>query len=254
MTHQVSHSYDHTASQIYQQLEELPLRKYIEVSTFFRIMGSVENKQVLDLACGNGTYTRRLRQRGASRVVGVDVSKPMLHLAHHYEDENPLGIKYILKDVAEMGIVGHVDIVCAVQLFHYAKSVELFNAICKNIYDNLKPGGRFVSVGFSPFAHPGAPSMRKYGIELQVDESVQDGDLITGKIFLEDTDEPTLEITHHYWNHRTYERCLRTAGLKEIAWHLPEVSDEGIEIYGDSFWEDFLNNPFFIGLTCVRPW
>lgn len=253
MTHRISHSYDHTASQIHHQHSELPLKKYVEASTFFRILGSVENKQVLDLACGDGAFTRRLRQRGAFRVVGVDVSEPMLHMAHHIEHENPLGVKYILKDVADMGVIGQFDIVCAVQLFHYATSMEKFNAICKNIYDNLKPGGWFVSVGFSPFTNPGIPSMKKYGMVLQVDESVRDGDLITGQIFLEDTDEPTLEITHHYWNHRTYERCLRNAGLTEITWHLADVSNEGIEIYGDTFWKDFLDYPFFIGLTCVRP-
>lgn len=253
MIHQVSHTYDHTASDIHQQHSETPLKKYVEISTFFRILGSVENKQVLDLACGGGVLSRLIKQRGASRVVGVDISNPMLHLAHHSENENPLGIKYILKDVADMGVIGHFDIVSAVQLFHYATSLEKFNAICQNIYDNLKPGGRFVSFGFSPFTNPNLPSMKKYGMTLHLNESMRDGDLITGQVFLEDTAEPTMEITHHYWTYRTYERCLRNAGLREIAWHLPEVSDEGIEIYGYAFWEDFLNNPFFIGLTAARP-
>jgi ubiquinone/menaquinone biosynthesis C-methylase UbiE len=40
---------------------------------------------VLDLACGEGFYTRRIKQRDAARVVGVDVSQPMIELARAEE-------------------------------------------------------------------------------------------------------------------------------------------------------------------------
>ena len=31
--------------------------------------------------------------------------------------------------------------------------------------------------------------------------------------------------------HSTYEKALRGAGFGRITWHLPEVSDDGIELY-----------------------
>jgi toxoflavin synthase len=40
---------------------------------------------VLDLACGEGFYTRLLRQTGAGRVVGVDLSAGMIALARQEE-------------------------------------------------------------------------------------------------------------------------------------------------------------------------
>ena len=254
MPHHISSHYDHTASHIHEQHVELPLKEYAERFTFFKLLGSVEDLQVLDLGCGDGSNTTSIKRRGAARVLGVDESSDMLDLAHRRERQENLGVKYKLADAARLGVIGQFDVVTATQLFHYATSQEHFAAMCKTIYDNLRPGGRFVSVGFSPFTERQTPDMRKYSIRLRLPDSLKDGDEMTGQIFLDTSaEEPTLEVTHHYWGHRTYERSLRGAGLRNIAWHLPEVSSQGLAKLGPEFWEDFLLHPFFIGLTCDKP-
>lgn len=41
----------------------------------FRVLGDIRGKALLDLACGDGFYTRKFRQAGADPVVGIDLSR-----------------------------------------------------------------------------------------------------------------------------------------------------------------------------------
>ena len=52
------------------------------------LIGDVAGKSVVDLACGEGFYTRRIRQAGAKRVLGVDLSEGMIELARKQERPN----------------------------------------------------------------------------------------------------------------------------------------------------------------------
>ena len=38
------------------------------------LLGDVNGKTALDLACGEGIYARYMKQHGANKVVGVDIS------------------------------------------------------------------------------------------------------------------------------------------------------------------------------------
>ena len=44
------------------------------------LAGDVRDQRILDLACGEGFYTRRLKAAGAARVLGIDVSAEMIAL------------------------------------------------------------------------------------------------------------------------------------------------------------------------------
>lgn len=73
---------DYNQISIAYQLSKLqPWRKHVEAYTFFSLLGDISNQSVLDLACGEGFYTRQLKLRGASKVVGVDISEKMIELA-----------------------------------------------------------------------------------------------------------------------------------------------------------------------------
>ena len=65
--------YDRIA-ELYQRARPRPWRTHIECYTLLRLVGDVAGKAVIDLACGEGHYTRILRQLGAARIVGVDLS------------------------------------------------------------------------------------------------------------------------------------------------------------------------------------
>ena len=58
--------YDRIAEQ-YKRVKLQPWRTHIERYTLLRLVGDVAGKAVIDLACGEGYYTRALRQQGAAR-------------------------------------------------------------------------------------------------------------------------------------------------------------------------------------------
>ena len=55
--------YDQIAER-YQRARPQPWRTHIERFTLLRLVGDLAGKAVIDLACGEGHYTRRLRQQG----------------------------------------------------------------------------------------------------------------------------------------------------------------------------------------------
>lgn len=59
--------YDPIAEQ-YQQSKHQPWRAFIERFTMMNLIGNLDGLSVLDLACGEGFYSRLVRQRGAKRV------------------------------------------------------------------------------------------------------------------------------------------------------------------------------------------
>src|SRR5262249_53067422 len=76
----------------YQRSKLLPFRVYSEIPNHLESLGDVRDRHVLDLACGEGFYTRLIRRAGAARVVGVDLSAEMIGLAREQETKAPLGI------------------------------------------------------------------------------------------------------------------------------------------------------------------
>ncbi len=66
----MSAHYDRIAEE-YKKSKELLCRLH-EAYTFFNMLGDIALKSILDLACGEGFYTRKFRHKGAARVVGVD--------------------------------------------------------------------------------------------------------------------------------------------------------------------------------------
>ena len=82
--------YDAIAAE-YQESKHLSFREHIERYTLFEMLGDIGGKTVLDLACGEGFYTRLLKQAGASEVTGVDISAAMIELAEEQERRRPLG-------------------------------------------------------------------------------------------------------------------------------------------------------------------
>ena len=73
-------NYDSIAKE-YKESKELPMRLHIEAYTYFNMLGNLAEKSILDLACGEGFYTRKFKDQGAAKVVGVDISQKMIELA-----------------------------------------------------------------------------------------------------------------------------------------------------------------------------
>lgn len=237
--------YNQIAKNYTERLDYSPERKYVfdptmEVSNpDIGVDGSIKGRSVLDLACGNGNYTRYLKKQGAS-VVGVDLSEEMIKLAREEEKKNPLGIEYLVHDVKKLPKLGEFDMITAVFLLHYAKTKKELNKMCKNIHKNLASGGLFVTLN----ANPDYPYQFKKEL----------GNFVTTKYPLEEGSEINITLfdkkgkldcvfTNYQWSTNTYNESLKKAGFRQYMYLDPVISKEGIKKFGKEFWEEYKKNP-----------
>jgi SAM-dependent methyltransferase len=242
-------NYDPIA-ELYQRSKQQPWRAYVEAYTLMGLLGELERKSVLDVACGEGFYTRMLRRRGAARVVGVDLSPAMIALARAQEEAKPLGIDYVVADGKDLRFDEPFDLVFAAYFLNYAHDVQELQAMCASLARCLKPGGGFVTVNCDPAGFAPERSYRKYGFEGQVSRPLRNGAPITLTFFLENGG--TFEIENYFLDRATHEAALRAAGFSRIGWPTPRLSPEGRDALGGSFWEDFMDHPPMLFIDCVK--
>lgn len=241
--------YDPIAEQ-YQRSKQQPWRTYIEAHTLMQLVGDPAGKSVLDVACGEGFYTRMIKQRGAARVTGVDLSSGMIELARRQEAVHQQGIEYVVADARNFSPVDKYDLVVAAYLLNYAQTRGELQAMCTGIARCLKPGGRFVTVNSSPLLHfPSAPSYRKYGFETSVGGDWREGAPIRWKFHLGDG---VFEIENYFLDVAIHEDAFHQARLSEVRWHAPRLSPDALGDFDASFWTTFLEHPPVTFIECVK--
>lgn len=105
---------------------------------------------MLDVACGEGHYTRILRKAGAAEVVGIDISDRMIELAREQEARQLLGIEYRVEDARIVAGQPDFDLVVSAWLLAYARTRAELVQMCRGLASRLRPGGRFVTVTTNP--------------------------------------------------------------------------------------------------------
>ncbi len=234
----------------YKKFLELPVFHYVDEHTFFSILGDLTGKSILDLGCGEGIYTRKLKQRGARRVVGVDISEEMIELARQEEVREPLGIEYIVGNMFELGEIGSFDLVVACYVISAFPTKEQLLKTCQTISKNLKPTGRFVAVNVNLEMPPNLYHLcEKYGFNVSIFEPLQEGTTISSTFLI---DGEKYSVEDYYLSRLTYEWTFQTVGFKEIHWHGPMVSPEGVREFGKKFWQDFLDHQISVYIECVK--
>jgi 2-polyprenyl-3-methyl-5-hydroxy-6-metoxy-1,4-benzoquinol methylase len=119
-----------------------------------RLLDIQSGERVLDIACGNGAFSRRLAELGA-QVVAVDFSETFLERARARTTERADQIEYQLLDAtneAQLLTLGERQFdaaVCTMALMDMAAIEPLLAALGRL----LKPGGRFVFSVLHPCFH-----------------------------------------------------------------------------------------------------
>lgn len=104
------------------------------------LLPDMVGKTILDLGCGFGENCVDFLNRGAARVVGVDISEKMLSIAKG--DNAFANIEYIHLDMNDINTIGEkFDIVYSSLAFHYVKS---FSKLLSNINYLLKDDGLLI--------------------------------------------------------------------------------------------------------------
>jgi ubiquinone/menaquinone biosynthesis C-methylase UbiE len=223
--------------------------RLLESHSFLKHIGDVQGKKCLDMACGEGFITRKLKAAGAATCMGADISAAMIDLARSQEEANPMGITYAVVDARDDTVPQEdFDLVAAGWLLVYAHDRKELQAFVNGISRWVKPGGRFVTVATNVDLQLQKPRIdfRKYGFEILVrEENPVDGGLLLWRIYVDEkwdaesltlpiasrrnevtTEANTLDIENYYIPMSAYEEAFTNAGFHGFKAHLWEMDPE----------------------------
>ena len=219
--------------------------RHCQDPVIFRALGDVRGKSLLDLACGDGFYTRRFRTEcGADPVMGIDLSPKQIERAEAIEQHEPLGIDYRVGDVMELRLNRRFDVATAIHLLHYLENAGEIASTLSRIYDLLGDHGYFVTMIANPEfdldRHDAPASKTKFGYYFSLAEPGNGGLLRFHPGGFEKERELTVEFRR--WERGFIDSIAVDAGFTP-EWHDPFISAEGLETYGADFFANYLANP-----------
>jgi SAM-dependent methyltransferase len=253
----------------YQQSKLVPWREYCEQPLADAMLGDVASKNVLDLACGEGHYTRWLKtSKHAKQVVGVDLAPDMIKLAQSQEEQNPLGLTYICSDASELQLDSKqaIDLVFAAYLLNYAGSFEDLVQMLTMVFNLLPPAGRFVCINNNPgdlvCSHP---ELRKYHVTKTCEFPGEEGAVIQFSFFNDPASiksdlttfdpaiEPACVVDNYFLTRARHEEAFMAVGFEAVTFHDVAVSSEGQAMFTEGYWDDFLAAKPICGIVAVKP-
>ncbi|WP_053077578.1 class I SAM-dependent methyltransferase [Burkholderia cepacia] len=231
---------------LYENMAEWPFRRDVEIPNVFATLGDVRNRDILDFGCGNGMYSRWLKKRGADKVVGYDVSEGMLRYARRWEEEDPVGIEFISNLPPESD--GQFDIVLAVYVLPYARTVDELRKLCAQMTRPLKPGGRLITLPI----HPDYVRDRRYyepmGLRLAPFGDDVDGGKVQLDLFMGSF---SAQVTAYVWSRESLDDALYRAGSSIVQWVEYGRMRDGQHPTVDSSLQAYLDKPHAALLNCV---
>ncbi|MBR2885766.1 MAG: class I SAM-dependent methyltransferase [Clostridia bacterium] len=112
----------------------------IEQPAMRKLLPELNGKSVLDLGCGYGHNCIDFVNRGATRVVGIDISEKMLAVAVKESADDK--IEYRNMSMTDIGKLDEkFDFIYSSLAFHYVKDFDTF---AKDMYSVLNAGGQLL--------------------------------------------------------------------------------------------------------------
>lgn len=224
--------YNEELSKTFQKSDAKPDKQFSFLPTIKNILGDLSHKTILDLGCGDGFFTIALANSGAKHVIGIDNSEEQIKLATG--KPHPPNITYQLGDIFKDTLPAS-DLILSPFVNNYSESVESLKFLFQNIYQSLTPNGKVVLV----VDLPAGRNLKKFGSVKTLLGPAEDGTKI--KIDLYNTDEFICTLFSFYYTPQTLKTTLEQVGFKNIIWHQPIISKEGLEKFGEAFWKNFIN-------------
>ncbi|CAF1132263.1 unnamed protein product [Didymodactylos carnosus] len=266
--HDAKTIYDTIAEEYVELSKTSGLKKDVIEYTFFNYMlipnecsttstdnFTLRSKRILDLGCGDGHYTRKLKDLNCSYILGVDISATMINMAKEKELNDPKGIDYLCANGAILSKPrddDRYDIVTGLHYIHYSKTYEELKQKIKVIYEQLKPNGTFYSIstnvcgGMEVYNND---KHKKYGFKTETDGELKDGSEIK-HTFYHDVSRPSKCIFYcYYFSPKTYENFFNEAGFKSLQW-IPAQPDPKVE--DKTFYDDFKRYPSIVGMVAKK--
>lgn len=105
---------------------------------------------VVELACGTGSLTRILAQRGYE-MTAIDLSSDMLTVAAQKCEDLP--VQFLCQDMSRLTLLEPVDaVICCLDSVNYVTRPAALQRAFQRVYRYLKPGGLFLFDAKTPLA------------------------------------------------------------------------------------------------------
>lgn len=112
----------------------------IEQPAMRKLLPELNGKTVLDLGCGYGHNCVDFVNRGAEKVIGIDISEKMLSVAK--EESAHSKIEYRNMSMTDISTLDNkFDLIYSSLAFHYVKD---FDAFAKSMFSVLNSGGQLL--------------------------------------------------------------------------------------------------------------
>ena len=176
-----------------------------------KLIGDVDGKTVVESRVARVILMCRLRQAGAARIVGCDISDRMIGLAREREASQCFGHRIPGRgcpvDLAAAGLRPRGGGLAA--RLRPRPSGARADAR-RGLARRLRPGGRFVTMTTNPglYDFRPLPDYRKYGFEVQLADRFSAAPIrLTFHL-----DDSSLEIENYYLPGSAYESCSGMPG------------------------------------------
>ncbi len=107
-----------------------------------RLLGDAKNTTVLDLACGQGYFTRLIREAGAE-TIGADISKELISFA--VKKTGARGIDYHVSPAHKLGFLKNASIDTVVCVLAF-QNIDNLPEVMKELSRVLKENGKIILV------------------------------------------------------------------------------------------------------------
>lgn len=125
---------------------------FVTAPNLLEMLGSVGDKKVLEMGCGNGFWLRLLARDGA-QCTGIDLAENQIKAARQWDDPTTNLIEYRLGDVSKQtDMQAQYDLVFFEHVLLEIPERAMLERAIKNAADALKPGGKLVISDMHPFA------------------------------------------------------------------------------------------------------
>ncbi|MFN2303918.1 MAG: class I SAM-dependent DNA methyltransferase [Anaerolineales bacterium] len=104
----------------------------------------IHPKDVLDVACGEGSFAVEFARQGYN-ITGIDQSSQMIRLAQQRAVAENVSVEFLVEDMRALPNKSEFDLVtCWFDSLNYLLTVRDLNDAFKNAYDALRPGGFYM--------------------------------------------------------------------------------------------------------------
>ena len=105
---------------------------------------NIKPQEILDIACGEGTFAVEMAKRGF-RVVGVDISKEMLKFAKEKAKNENVNVEFIYGDMRSLGFNEEFDLAtCWYDSLNYLLTLKDLEKAFAGVYKALKKDELFI--------------------------------------------------------------------------------------------------------------